>query len=232
MIRRRLVTIPRTILLWVILSVSLPGLLIVVAAVDLVRRLITGKPWLATRLLVMAWVYCGAEVVVMAAAVADFRPAEVAGEKIKKSDDPQGAPVVRLVRNPDVLAGLAAARPAGQVVVGFAAETGDARAGVLEHARRKLEHKGCDLLVVNDVSGGQAFGSERNRVTLLDRNGGELSLPEGTKNDVAERVWDAVVSLRGASGNVVEPVHDGATGSAGDGATPTGAHGAARISLQ
>lgn len=180
----------------------------------------------------MAREAAGAEVVVMAAAVADFRPAEVAGEKIKKSDDPQGAPVVRLVRNPDVLAGLAAARPAGQVVVGFAAETGDPRAGVLEHARRKLEHKGCDLLVVNDVSGGQVFGSERNRVTLLDRNGGELSLPEGTKNDVAERVWDAVASLRGASGNVAEPVPDGATGPAGDGTAPTDAHGAARISIQ
>lgn len=137
----------------------------------------------------------GADVVVMAAAVADFRPADVAEHKIKKTDDQDDAPVVRLVRNPDVLAELVTRRAAGQVVVGFAAETGDAAADVLAHARRKLERKGCDLLVVNDVSQGRVFGRSRTEVTLLDRAGGTTMVPEGTKEDVAEHLWDAIVAL-------------------------------------
>jgi phosphopantothenoylcysteine decarboxylase/phosphopantothenate--cysteine ligase len=133
-----------------------------------------------------------ADVVVMSAAVADFRPAEVAGHKIKKTDDPDDAPVVRLVRNPDVLAELVAARRPGQVVVGFAAETGDRTADVLTHARRKLARKGCDLLVVNDVSGGRVFGAEHNAVTILDAGGGALPVPLSSKEAVADAVWDAV----------------------------------------
>jgi phosphopantothenoylcysteine decarboxylase/phosphopantothenate--cysteine ligase len=141
-----------------------------------------------------------ADAVVMAAAVADFRPAEVAEHKIKKTDDPQDAPVVRLVRNPDVLAEVVARRAGPQVVVGFAAETGDEAGDVLDHARRKLERKGCDLLVVNDVSGGRVFGEVRNRVTVLDRNGGSTQVPEGDKEEVADAVWDAVVGLLPRSG--------------------------------
>ncbi|HET9658499.1 MAG TPA: bifunctional phosphopantothenoylcysteine decarboxylase/phosphopantothenate--cysteine ligase CoaBC [Kineosporiaceae bacterium] len=137
----------------------------------------------------------GADAVVMAAAVADFRPAEVAAHKIKKTDDPDDAPVVRLVRNPDVLAELVGRRAGQQVVVGFAAETGDEAGDVLDHARRKLHRKGCDLLVVNDVSGGKVFGEHHNRVTVLDRDGGSTEVPEGDKAQVADAIWDAVVRL-------------------------------------
>lgn len=137
----------------------------------------------------------GADVVVMAAAVADFRPAQVAEHKIKKTDDPDDAPGVRLVRNPDILAELVGRRSGGQVLVGFAAETGDDCEDVLGHARRKLERKRCDLLVVNDVSQGRVFGRSRTHVTLLDRDGGAIMVPEGTKEDVADRIWDAIVAL-------------------------------------
>jgi phosphopantothenoylcysteine decarboxylase/phosphopantothenate--cysteine ligase len=130
----------------------------------------------------------------MAAAVADFRPATEAASKIKKSEDGDDAPVVELVRNPDVLAELSAVRPRpGQVVVGFAAETGDDAGDVLEHARRKLARKGCDLLVVNDVSAGRAFGTDVNTVVLLDAAGGEKSVGPAGKEDVADEVWDAVL---------------------------------------
>ena len=134
----------------------------------------------------------GADVVVMAAAVADFRPAETAEYKIKKTDDPEQAPVLRLVRNPDILAGLVAGRADGQLIVGFAAETGDESGDVLQHARRKLARKGCDLLVVNDVSGGQVFGSDRTSVTVLDAAGATTTLPSGSKADVAAAIWDLI----------------------------------------
>jgi phosphopantothenoylcysteine decarboxylase/phosphopantothenate--cysteine ligase len=136
----------------------------------------------------------GADAVVMAAAVADFRPRTAAEHKIKKADDPDGGLVVELVRNPDVLVELVGRRPQGQVVVGFAAETGDDGADVLEHARRKLARKGCDLLVVNDVSQGRVFGQVNTEVTLLDRAGGVTMVPERTKEDVADAIWDAVAA--------------------------------------
>jgi phosphopantothenoylcysteine decarboxylase/phosphopantothenate--cysteine ligase len=137
----------------------------------------------------------GADAVVMAAAVADFRPAAVAEAKIKKSDDGDGVPPLELVRNPDVLAELVAGRAAGQVIVGFAAETGDASGTVLEHARRKLARKGCDLLVVNDVSAGKVFGSARSQVVILGADGSRTDVPEGSKAAIADAVWDAVVLL-------------------------------------
>ncbi len=134
-----------------------------------------------------------ADVVVMAAAVADFRPTEVAGTKMKKGSgtEPTAVPVTR---NPDVLAELVAARPAGQLVVGFAAETGDADDDVLGHARAKLARKGCDLLVVNDVSGGQVFGRPDNAVTVLAADGGATEVPAGSKDVVAAGIWDAVAA--------------------------------------
>jgi phosphopantothenoylcysteine decarboxylase / phosphopantothenate---cysteine ligase len=148
----------------------------------------------------------GADAVVMAAAVADFRPAEPAVHKIKKSMDPAAlddAPVLRLVRNPDVLAELVSARGRGElrvgVIVGFAAETGDDTGDVQQHARAKLARKGCDLLVVNDVSHGQVFGAERNQVTLLEPSGHAVSLPRIGKDLVADAIWDTVVQLFGAS---------------------------------
>ncbi|MPZ64989.1 MAG: bifunctional phosphopantothenoylcysteine decarboxylase/phosphopantothenate--cysteine ligase CoaBC [Pseudonocardiaceae bacterium] len=131
-----------------------------------------------------------ADVVVMAAAVADFRPAQARSSKIKKTGD-EPAPVA-LTTNPDVLAELAAQRPDGQLVVGFAAETGDSRSGVLEHARAKLARKGCDLLVVNAVGEGLAFEVADNGGWLLAADGSETVLPEGPKALLAAQLWDAV----------------------------------------
>ncbi|MEU9251660.1 bifunctional phosphopantothenoylcysteine decarboxylase/phosphopantothenate--cysteine ligase CoaBC [Streptomyces sp. NPDC048270] len=129
-----------------------------------------------------------ADAVVMAAAVADFRPAQYAGGKIKKKDGQEPAPVA-LVRNPDVLAELSADRAReGQVVVGFAAETDD----VLANGRAKLRRKGCDLLVVNEVGETKTFGSEDNEAVILDSDGSELPVPYGPKEALAERVWDQV----------------------------------------
>ncbi|GAA3014478.1 bifunctional phosphopantothenoylcysteine decarboxylase/phosphopantothenate--cysteine ligase CoaBC [Kitasatospora albolonga] len=129
-----------------------------------------------------------ADAVVMAAAVADFRPAEYATGKIKKVDGQDPAPVA-LVRNPDILAELSAhrARP-GQVVVGFAAETDD----VLANGRAKLARKGCDLLVVNEVGGGKAFGQDTNAAVLLSADGTETEIADGPKESLADAVWDAV----------------------------------------
>ncbi|MGP4110977.1 bifunctional phosphopantothenoylcysteine decarboxylase/phosphopantothenate--cysteine ligase CoaBC [Streptomyces sp. 4N509B] len=129
-----------------------------------------------------------ADAVVMAAAVADFRPAARASQKIKKRDGVAPEPVA-LVRNPDVLAELAAGRPAGQVVVGFAAETENVLAG----GRAKLASKGCDLLVVNQVGERRTFGSEENEAVILDADGGEEAVPHGPKEALADRVWDAVL---------------------------------------
>lgn len=140
-----------------------------------------------------------ADAVVMAAAVADFRPATLAEYKIKKTDD-VSAPTVPLTRNPDILAGLVASKRAGQVVVGFAAETGDERGSVLDHARSKLERKGCDLLVVNAVGEGKAFGTEDNTGWLLSLHGMRWRIPLGSKSQLAATVWDAVSELMRQSG--------------------------------
>ncbi|MTD55912.1 bifunctional phosphopantothenoylcysteine decarboxylase/phosphopantothenate--cysteine ligase CoaBC [Amycolatopsis pithecellobii] len=143
-----------------------------------------------------------AEVVVMAAAVADFRPAARADYKIKKSDDAPD-PVIRLDRNADILAELVAAREAGQVIVGFAAETGDEHGTVLDHARAKLKRKGCDLLVVNAVGEGKAFEVEDNAGWLLSADGAERPIPLGSKSQLATTVWDAVADFISSSGSSV-----------------------------
>jgi len=133
----------------------------------------------------------------MAAAVADFRPENVAAEKIKKVAGGE-APVLRLVENPDILASLAhERRRAGQTVVGFAAETGDAEGSVLDHARAKARRKGADLLVANDVADGRTFGASDNAVTILDHEGRGVATAAGSKADVAHAVWDAVLRVRG-----------------------------------
>ncbi len=145
----------------------------------------------------------GADAVVMAAAVADFRPADLAQTKIKKSDD-GGAPVVSLEPTTDVLAGLVAARAAGELaastlLVGFAAETGDEHGTVLQHGRAKLTRKGADAIVVNEVGRGRGFGDVPSTATLVER-GPDGALSEGTvvgpgpKSAVAHAVWDLVVS--------------------------------------
>lgn len=131
-----------------------------------------------------------ADAVVMAAAVADFRPSDAADHKIKKSGT---LPLpIELDENPDVLAELVAARRPGSVLVGFAAETGDERAGVLEHGRAKLARKGCDLLVVNAVGPGKAFGQADNAGVILGTDGTEHVLEYGPKTVLAAAVWDAV----------------------------------------
>ncbi|MEU9119165.1 bifunctional phosphopantothenoylcysteine decarboxylase/phosphopantothenate--cysteine ligase CoaBC [Streptomyces sp. NPDC048506] len=130
-----------------------------------------------------------ADTVVMAAAVADFRPAVYTTGKIKKVEGREPEPVV-LVRNPDILAELSAdrARP-GQIVVGFAAETDD----VLANGRAKLARKGCDLLVVNEVGEHKAFGSAENEAVILAADGTETPVPYGPKEALADKVWDLVV---------------------------------------
>ncbi|MBV9638180.1 MAG: bifunctional phosphopantothenoylcysteine decarboxylase/phosphopantothenate--cysteine ligase CoaBC [Mycobacteriaceae bacterium] len=137
-------------------------------------------------------------VLVMAAAVADFRPASAAANKIKKSD--AEPPVIELVRNDDVLAGAVRARGEGQlpnmrVIVGFAAETGDANGDVLFHARAKLRRKGADLLVVNAVGDGRAFEVDSNDGWLLTAEGSEAALEHGSKTLMASRIVDAIAAL-------------------------------------
>jgi phosphopantothenoylcysteine decarboxylase / phosphopantothenate---cysteine ligase len=131
-----------------------------------------------------------ADVVVMAAAVADFRPAVYTGSKIKKKVDAEPEPLA-LVRNPDILAEISAhrARP-GQLVVGFGAETDD----VLANGRAKLARKGCDLLVVNEVGESKAFGTEENEAVVLGADGSETHIPHGPKEGLADRVWDLVAA--------------------------------------
>jgi phosphopantothenoylcysteine decarboxylase/phosphopantothenate--cysteine ligase len=139
-----------------------------------------------------------ADAVVMAAAVADFRPSTTAAHKIKKAGA-EPAPI-DLTENPDVLAELVSARRPGQLIVGFAAETGDDSATVLEHGRAKLARKGCDLLVVNAVGGGRAFGQADNAAVLLAADGGETEVPFGPKSVLAAAVCDAIAGrLDGAA---------------------------------
>ncbi|MFI6062715.1 bifunctional phosphopantothenoylcysteine decarboxylase/phosphopantothenate--cysteine ligase CoaBC [Streptomyces sp. NPDC051286] len=129
-----------------------------------------------------------ADAVVMAAAVADFRPAEYAEGKIKKKDGQEPAPIA-LVRNPDILAEVSAERATPyQIVVGFAAETDN----VLANGREKLLRKGCDLLVVNEVGERKTFGSEENEAVVLAADGGEIQVPYGPKEGLADMVWDLV----------------------------------------
>jgi phosphopantothenoylcysteine decarboxylase/phosphopantothenate--cysteine ligase len=143
------------------------------------------------------------DVLVMAAAVADFRPTQVATAKIKKSAE---EPTIQLVRNDDVLAGAVRAREHGQLpnmraIVGFAAETGDANGDVLFHARAKLRNKGCDLLVVNAVGDGRAFEVDSNDGWLLASDGTESALQHGSKTLMASRIVDAIVTfLHGDTG--------------------------------
>jgi phosphopantothenoylcysteine decarboxylase / phosphopantothenate---cysteine ligase len=131
-----------------------------------------------------------ADAVVMAAAVADFRPASAAGHKIKKSDT--APPPLDLTENPDVLAELVAARRTGQLIVGFAAETGDDSASVIDHGRAKLARKRCDLLVVNAVGGGKAFGQPDNAAVILGADGSEVDVAFGPKSVLAAALCDAI----------------------------------------
>ena len=145
-----------------------------------------------------------ANVLVMAAAVADFRPAHVATTKMKKGADSEPS-TIDLIRNDDVLAGTVRSRADGQLpnmraIVGFAAETGDANGDVLFHARAKLKRKGCELLVVNAVGDGRAFEVDSNDGWLLAADGTEAALEHGATTLTASRIVDAIAGIvRGAS---------------------------------
>ena len=142
----------------------------------------------------MAAVAPASDVIVMAAAPADFAPETVSDTKLKKEGD--AGMVVRLTQTVDVLATLSRDRQRpGQVIVGFAAETAADVAQLLELGRVKLTRKGCDLLVLNDVSGGAVFGAADNTVTIIDPDG-VVDQVAGDKNLVAHRILDAVATRR------------------------------------
>ncbi|WBB81355.1 bifunctional phosphopantothenoylcysteine decarboxylase/phosphopantothenate--cysteine ligase CoaBC [Micromonospora sp. WMMD882] len=153
------------------------------AGVDLVRVGTTEELRTATLRAAEA-----ADVVVMAAAPADFRPAVYAPGKIKKSPDGR-APTIDLVTNPDIAAELGARRRPEQVLVVFAAETGDAEA----NGRAKLVRKKADLIVINEVGVDKVFGAETNAATVVGADGSVRTFPERSKDDLADDVWDLVV---------------------------------------
>ena len=139
----------------------------------------------------MTSVAAEADVVIMAAAVADYRPETVAEGKIKK--ETQGDVLdLRLVKNPDILHGLVERRPDGQVVVGFAAETEEDPQALLALARAKVARKGCDLLVVNRVGWSEGFATEGNEVVIIDRAGDIVGEASGSKRSVADHVLDLI----------------------------------------
>ena len=148
-----------------------------------------------------------ADVLVMSAAVADFRPAEFAEFKIKKSADSEDAPVINLVRNPDILREVvvrrAQAREGGQtcmgpqIIVGFAAETGSAEKTPLELGREKMQRKGSDFLAVNTVGVNLGFGTDENTITLLSTLTEEEPVLMGSKKDVSMRLLEYVSGFFG-----------------------------------
>jgi len=137
-----------------------------------------------------------AQVIVMCAAVADFRPKTYAGFKLKKSTDSgetDKSYTLELVENPDILAGLAAQRlNEGQVIVGFAAETGDEHTSALEYGRRKALKKGADLLAVNTVGATSGFGDVANEIHVLDSHGQQVGHSAGSKLQVARDLVELI----------------------------------------
>ena len=135
----------------------------------------------------------GSDVLIMAAAPADFTPENPSDGKLKKDGD--AGLVVAFTQTVDVLAPLVRQRRPGQVIVGFAAETAGSASALLELGRAKLARKGCDLLVLNDVSGGAVFGAADNTVAIIDPDG-VVGTVAGDKNLVAHRILDAVATSR------------------------------------
>lgn len=137
-----------------------------------------------------------AQVIIMCAAVADFRPKTYAGFKLKKSTDSgetDKSYTLELVENPDILAGLAAQRlNEGQVIVGFAAETGDEHTSALEYGRRKALKKGADLLAVNTVGATSGFGDVANEIHVLDSHGQQVGHSAGSKLQVARDLVELI----------------------------------------
>ena len=142
-----------------------------------------------------------AQVIVMCAAVADFRPKTYAGFKLKKSTDSgetDKSYTLELVENPDILAGLAARRlNEGQVIVGFAAETGDEHTSALEYGRRKALKKGADLLAVNTVGATSGFGDVANEIHVLDSHGQQVGHSAGSKLQVARDLVELIAQRLG-----------------------------------
>ena len=142
-----------------------------------------------------------AQVIVMCAAVADFRPKTYAGFKLKKSTDSgetDKSYTLELVENPDILAGLAAQRlNEGQVIVGFAAETGDEHTSALEYGRRKALKKGADLLAVNTVGATSGFGDVANEIHVLDSHGQQVGHSAGSKLQVARDLVELIAQRLG-----------------------------------
>lgn len=141
-----------------------------------------------------------ADVVVMAAAVADYRPAERATAKLKKGSADDQLSTLKLTENPDILRGLVEARTDGRlaadmVIVGFAAETGDETHSAVELGSSKCKRKGVDLLMVNNVAGGKVFRTDTNEGWLLGGDGEETRIEAGSKFVVADQILDGVVSL-------------------------------------
>jgi phosphopantothenoylcysteine decarboxylase / phosphopantothenate---cysteine ligase len=140
----------------------------------------------------------GADALVMAAAVADFRPAQYAEAKIKKAEDGSN-PVIQLERTPDILAETVSARAAGRrmppVIVGFGAETGDADTTVLEFGAAKLARKGCEMLVVNQVGRDKVFGQDTTEVTMLFADGREPVAAAGTKAEAGQAIVRQLAGL-------------------------------------
>ena len=142
-----------------------------------------------------------AQVIVMCAAVADFRPKTYADFKLKKSTDSgetDKSYTLELVENPDILAGLAAQRlNEGQVIVGFAAETGDEHTSALEYGRRKALKKGADLLAVNTVGATSGFGDVANEIHVLDSHGQQVGHSAGSKLQVARDLVELIAQRLG-----------------------------------
>lgn len=142
-----------------------------------------------------------AQVIVMCAAVADFRPKTYAGFKLKKSTDSgetDKSYTLELVENPDILAGLASQRlNEGQVIVGFAAETGDEHTSALEYGRRKALKKGADLLAVNTVGATSGFGDVANEIHVLDSHGQQVGHSAGSKLQVARDLLELIAQRLG-----------------------------------
>lgn len=140
-----------------------------------------------------------ADAIVMAAAIADYKPKSTHSSKMKKSDD-GSSPTIELVRTTDILADLVTHRNTShpdQIIVGFAAETGDDHGSVLEHGIAKLQRKGCDLLVINEVGPNLAFGTDDNEVTILTREpASQTTVSKTSKTQIAHAIWDAVIALQ------------------------------------
>lgn len=138
-----------------------------------------------------------ADIVIMAAAVADYRPAHVADSKMKKGAADEDLARLELVENPDILKGLVKRRDSGEinkdaVIVGFAAETGDDNTSVLEYAQQKFHRKGCDVLMANEVGEGKVFGQPTSAGWILRRNAEPVVVEHGSKQVVAAQILDAV----------------------------------------